>query len=206
MREYEDEEPYVIIEKHSGSVGSLLFGVAIGAGLALLFAPQSGPETRRGITRQARLARTRASQLADEVSSTVTDTLSQARTQVEERIDAARHAVDMRRQQVARAVDAGRAAAQQARTELQRRIEEGKVAYEAGAAAVRTQAGAGESAIVVPGTADAGVLGAPQAEATARSRSNTPGAARTRSRGGAGGTGGTGGGASEGGTGGATGA
>ena len=54
MREYEDEEPYVIIEKHSGSVGSLLLGVAIGAGLALLFAPQSGPETRRGISRQAR--------------------------------------------------------------------------------------------------------------------------------------------------------
>ena len=199
MREYEDEEPYVIIEKHSGSVGSMLLGVAIGAGLALLFAPQSGPETRRGITRQARLARSRATQLADEVTATVSDTITQARVQVEDRIDAARQAVEMRRQQVARAVDAGRAAAQQARSELQRRIEEGKAAYEAGTSAARAAVDGGESAIVIPGTAEAGVLGASDLGATEPARTT----GRGRGRGAAGGSAsGSGGGT----TGGATGA
>ncbi|HEY0971827.1 MAG TPA: YtxH domain-containing protein, partial [Gemmatimonadales bacterium] len=137
--DYDDEEPYVIIEKHSGSVGSLLMGVAIGAGLALLFAPQSGQDTRRGLERGARRARVRAVRLADEVKGTVADTIDQARSQVEQRIDDARHTVELRKQQVARAVEAGRAAAHQARTELERRIAEGKAAYEAGVAAARAQ-------------------------------------------------------------------
>lgn len=137
--DFEDDEPYIIIERNEGSVGSLLLGVALGAGLALLFAPQSGEQTRRDIECQARRARARAGRLADEVSASVTDTLDHARAQVEERLDAARGAVDMRREQVTRAVEAGRAAAQQARSELERRIAEGKAAYEAGVSAARSQ-------------------------------------------------------------------
>ncbi|MHB1222835.1 MAG: YtxH domain-containing protein [Gemmatimonadaceae bacterium] len=140
--DYDDDEPYIIIERHDGSVGSLLLGVALGAGLALLFAPQSGEETRRDIEERARRARVRAGELADEVSASVSGTIDQARSQVEERLDAARGAVDMRRQQVSRAVEAGRAAAQQARHELERRIAEGKAAYEAGVTAARTQSSA----------------------------------------------------------------
>ena len=49
-----DDEPYVIIEKNTGSVGSFLIGIAVGAGIALLLAPQSGEETRAEIARQAR--------------------------------------------------------------------------------------------------------------------------------------------------------
>ena len=109
--EYDDEEPYVIIERHSGSVGSLLLGVAIGAGVALLFAPQSGPETRQRIRSEADRARRRAQRLANDVSASVQESINEARSQVEERVDAARTAVDLLRQQVARAVEAGRAAA-----------------------------------------------------------------------------------------------
>lgn len=152
-----DEEPYVIIEKHSGSVGSMLLGVAIGAGLALLFAPQSGPETRREIGRRAELARQRAVRIADDVSTSVTETIDEARTQVEERLDQARHAVDTRRQQLSRAVEAGRAAAQQARSELERRIEEGKAAYEAGVTSARTQVTAGAEGAAAALRADAPV-------------------------------------------------
>ena len=49
-----DDEPYVVIEKHTGSVGSFLVGIAIGAGVALLFAPQSGADTRRAVARATR--------------------------------------------------------------------------------------------------------------------------------------------------------
>ncbi|MDB4887583.1 MAG: hypothetical protein JWN79_3021, partial [Gemmatimonadetes bacterium] len=37
-----DDEPYIVLEKHSGGVGNLLRGVLSGAGVALLFAPRSG--------------------------------------------------------------------------------------------------------------------------------------------------------------------
>ncbi len=145
--DYEDYEPYIIIERReSSSVGSLLLGAALGAGLALLFAPQSGEDTRRDIEEQAKRARARAGQMADDLSASVSDTLDQARSQVEEGIDAARGAVDMRRQQVTRAVEAGRAAAHQARSELERRIAEGKAAYEAGVTAARDHAAASKEA------------------------------------------------------------
>ena len=135
--EFEDDEPYVVIERHEGSVGSFLFGLAVGAGVALLLAPRSGIETRRDISLQARRARTRAQSLADNVTGSVADSFLQARDQVETRIEATRHAIDVKRQQVARAMEAGRAAAQQAKDDLERRIAETKAAYQAGTDAAR---------------------------------------------------------------------
>ena len=128
----DDDEPYIVIEKHSGSVGSFLIGIALGAGVALLMAPQSGAETRQGIRRGARRAGTAARDLADDTRDAVADRIRLARETVETRIDSARHAVDLKKQQVARAMDAGRVAAQQAREDLERRIAETKAAYHAG--------------------------------------------------------------------------
>jgi hypothetical protein len=59
--------------QHVGLLGAgLLVGAVVGAGAALLFAPQSGEETRTIIRRQARNARHRASDawsdLADELA------------------------------------------------------------------------------------------------------------------------------------------
>ena len=59
--------------EHVGLLGAgLLIGAALGAGAALLFAPQSGEETRTIIRRQARNARHRAgdawADLADELA------------------------------------------------------------------------------------------------------------------------------------------
>jgi gas vesicle protein len=127
--EVDDDEPYVIIEKHEGSVGSFLLGLAVGAGVALLFAPRSGAETRRVLGDGAKRARDRASDLVEDAAETVTDTFDSARARVEERIDAVRSAVEMKKRQVLDAVEAGRAAAEQAREELERRIAETKAAY-----------------------------------------------------------------------------
>lgn len=59
--------------EHVGLLGAgLLIGAVVGAGAALLFAPQSGEETRTIIRRQARNARHRAgdawADLADELA------------------------------------------------------------------------------------------------------------------------------------------
>ena len=138
MRHHDHEEqPYIVIEKHSGGVGSLMLGVLIGAGVALLFAPRTGEETRSDITRRARRAGTKVKGVAEEVSEQVVDTFEGARARVEEQIDSARTAIETKKAQVARAMEAGREAAQQARGDLERRLAETKAAYNAGADVAR---------------------------------------------------------------------
>ena len=129
--EFDDDEPYVVIEKQTGTLSSFFVGLAIGAGLALLFAPQSGVQTRRRLQRRARRAQRAARQMATDMTDTVVDTFHDARRRVEERIDSARQAIEVKKEQVHRAMEAGRAAAQQAREELERRIAETKAAYQA---------------------------------------------------------------------------
>src|SRR3954468_22144994 len=161
--EFDDDEPFVVIEKQSGTLSSFFVGIALGAGLALLFAPQSGVQTRRGLQRRARRAQRPARQMANDVTDTVVDKFQDARRRVEDQIDSARQAIDMKKEQVQRAMEAGRAAAQQAREELERRIAETKAAYQT----------AGDGGIVPPAiptrrpaTAAAGPLGDKESEET----------------------------------------
>jgi gas vesicle protein len=131
--DFDDSEPYVVIERHdSAGITPFLIGLAVGAGVALLFAPRSGAATRRQLRRRARQVQIAAEQTATEVADTVVGTFNDARRKVEERIDTARQAIDLKRHQVTRAMDAGRAAAREARDELEQRIAETKAAYGAG--------------------------------------------------------------------------
>jgi len=130
---YDDEEdyaaPYVIVEKGESGIGPLLLGIALGAGAALLFAPQSGEETRRGIARSARRAQDAAQDFVEDVSGTVSDKFREVRASVEERIEATLEAVDDRKRRVTNAFHAGKAAARESRAELEQRIAESKAAY-----------------------------------------------------------------------------
>ena len=92
-----DDEPAVIIERHSGGVGSFILGVAIGAAAALLLAPQSGAATRRDLRRGARRARRAAQDLAGDIQGRVTDTFDQARERVETGIDVAKQAIELKK-------------------------------------------------------------------------------------------------------------
>jgi gas vesicle protein len=125
------ERPYVIVERGDAGagIGPLLIGLALGAGVALLLAPQSGEETRRAVARRARRAQEAAQDFVGDVSGTVADKFNQVRASVEERIDATFEAVDAKKRQVSNAVEAGRAAARQTRGELEHRIAERKAAY-----------------------------------------------------------------------------
>lgn len=51
----------------------LVAGGIIGAGVALLFAPQSGEKTRKDITRYARKARRKAGDVVDDFSDSISD-------------------------------------------------------------------------------------------------------------------------------------
>ena len=128
-----DDQPYIVIEKHSGGVGNLLLGVVIGAGVALLFAPRSGRATRREIKRRAIRVRDAAEQTVTDVRDNVVDRFEDARRRVEDQLESARQAVDLKKRQFSRAVDAGRAAAEEAKLELEQRIAQTKASYRAGA-------------------------------------------------------------------------
>ena len=60
---------------------------------------------------------------------------------MEEQIESARRAIEVKKAQVARAMEAGREAAQQARGDLERRLAETKAAYNAGADVARSGGG-----------------------------------------------------------------
>lgn len=131
MSDYEldDEGPYVVIERREPGIGAFVLGAAIGAGLALLFAPRTGEETRRDLQRRARKMGDQAQDFVSELTDSVSNTFHSAKEKVESSIDSTRNAVELKRRQVSNAVDAGRAAAQQARVELEQRIAETKAAY-----------------------------------------------------------------------------
>ena len=131
--EDEDERYYVIEEKGGGGFGIFLLGAAIGAGIALLLAPQSGEETRRDIKRKAGEMKDAAKDVAGDLSDTVVDRYSRAKRSVGSTIDSARQAIDMKKHQATEAIRAGREAAAQARQELEARLAETKAAYQAGA-------------------------------------------------------------------------
>ena len=125
-----DEGPYLIVEKREGdSVGPFLIGLALGAGIALLLAPQSGEETRREIGDRVKRVKDAAADAVGDLTEVIGDTIENARDRVEEGLESAREAVDVRRRRVSTAVDAGRAAARKAREELEYRLAESKAAY-----------------------------------------------------------------------------
>jgi gas vesicle protein len=103
MRDRDDGA--VVIERRDGGAGSglalLLLGAAVGAGVALLFAPQSGDETRAELRRGARRARRKARDLAESGREIVDDLQRQgksavrdARSALEDRLSRHREAVD----------------------------------------------------------------------------------------------------------------
>lgn len=129
---YDDEpygEPYVVVERHEAGIGSFIIGVALGAGVALLLAPQSGEETRRRLANRARRAQEAAQDLVGDMSGTVAEKFNDVRSRVEERIEATFDAVDAKTRKVTNAFHAGRAAARETRGELEDRIAERKAAY-----------------------------------------------------------------------------
>lgn len=109
------ESPYIVVERQSSGVGTFLLGALLGAGVALLFAPRSGEETRRELGTGMRKLRESAEDTVQKVHKAVTGTIEEFRDQVNDRMDSARQAME-----------AGREAALRSRAELERRVREAR--------------------------------------------------------------------------------
>ena len=123
----QEDLPYIIVERDSGgSFGSFCLGALVGAGLALLFAPQSGEETQEEIRARAKKLRAAAE-----------ERMREAQLSIEGRLENVREGVESRVELVRDAVQSGRAAAEEARTDLQAKLKRTKAAAKAGIAAAR---------------------------------------------------------------------
>jgi gas vesicle protein len=120
-RRYEDQ-PVVVIEKSGGGVGAFVAGAAVGAILALLFAPQTGEETRADIRRRAQRLREAAEDRLDDLQEAVESGYARTKASIEASLQKARHSIDERRGEARDTVDAGKAAVRTARDELERRL------------------------------------------------------------------------------------
>ncbi len=125
-RDWDDDDQIILVEETDSASGlsAFLLGAAIGAGLALIFAPQTGAETRQSLRRGAR----KAGDATKRAGAKVSDALAQAKSDLESRIDSARSSLDVKKVQVSRAVDAGREAARAAREDLERRMAAQRIA------------------------------------------------------------------------------
>ena len=121
-----DDVPYIVIDRDSGGIGSFLVGALVGAGLALLFAPQTGEETQEEIRERAKKLRSAAEERIKEAQQTLEVRLEGVREELHERVD-----------QIKEAVDSGRQAAVEARGDLSDKLDRSKAAYRAGIEAAR---------------------------------------------------------------------
>ncbi len=126
MAHVRDDRPVIIVERSSGGLGGFLFGLLVGAGAALLLAPQSGEETRRVIKDRSRQLRDDAQAKAEEWREQVEEGYGRAKDRLEEGFDAARRGLRETREGAEDALKAGKAAVHSARDELERRLTESR--------------------------------------------------------------------------------
>src|SRR5512147_1855086 len=86
----QDEQPVVVVEKSGGGIGAFLAGAALGAVLALLFAPQSGEETRAQLRLRARRLKDAAEDRLDDLQEAVESGYARTKASVEASLQRAR--------------------------------------------------------------------------------------------------------------------
>lgn len=120
MSEYDDSR-YIVVERGSGGFSNFVWGLLLGAGAALLFAPRSGKETRDELKERLDELREGAEGRVKEIQENLTGTVEDVRSQVNEGLDSAR-----------RAIESGREAARAGRDEMKDRLRESASAFQGG--------------------------------------------------------------------------
>ena len=104
-------------------LAGVVAGAAIGATVALLFAPQSGTEVRHEIADAGAHLRDRMATGYSSVTERASSTLEEARSAVGEWVSHTRQTLDDTRQRLDEAVEAGRTAYAEKKTELDAQVD-----------------------------------------------------------------------------------
>ena len=98
----------------------IVAGGVIGAGIALLFAPQSGDRTRKDLVRYAKKARHRADEAVEELASNVNSMVDSIGEKTEELVEKGKDAAGGARKDLIRLIEEGASKLEKFRTLLSR--------------------------------------------------------------------------------------
>lgn len=108
-------------DKKIAAAALLVFaGGVIGAGLALLFAPQAGNRTRNELARYAKKARNRADEAVDELATNVTTMVDTIGEKTEELVEKGRDVAGSARKDLIKLIEEGASKLEKFRTILSR--------------------------------------------------------------------------------------
>jgi gas vesicle protein len=98
----------------------ILAGGIVGAGVALLLAPQSGQRTRKDIVRYAKRTKNRANDAVDDLSATVSDLVDTIGDKTDDLLEKGKVVAGGARKDLIRMIEEGAARLEQFRTKLSR--------------------------------------------------------------------------------------
>ena len=101
----------------SSSLLLLLAGGLVGAGVALLYAPLRGEETRRYLRMQTERARSRASYLTDNVKENVSEIVEEVKGTIDKMIEGGVELTKEKKAKLLAAIEAGKKAMEEERKE-----------------------------------------------------------------------------------------
>lgn len=101
----------------------MLVGAAVGAAVAILYAPQSGPETREFLKEKAGEVKDRTVAAVDSTKAKAKDVAGDVASGAQHLVERGRQRVDAEVSAVKAAVDAGKQAYHQKSTELHEQVE-----------------------------------------------------------------------------------
>jgi gas vesicle protein len=98
----------------------VIAGGVIGAGVALLFAPQSGDRTRKDILRYSKKARKRADDVADDLAANVSNLVEAIGEKTDDLLEKGKDAAGSARKDLIRLIEEGASKLEKFRTMLSR--------------------------------------------------------------------------------------
>ena len=110
---------------NGGSVGKSFFsfvaGGLIGAGVALLYAPQSGERTREEIREKAERTLVKAQQIEDGIKDTVNQLIEDIKVKVGQLVEEGKDLAEDKKQELITAIEAGKKALEEERDKLEKK-------------------------------------------------------------------------------------
>lgn len=98
----------------------IMAGGILGAGFALLLAPQSGRRTRRDITRYARRVKTRADEAVEDITTNINDLVETIGEKTDELVEKGKDVAGGARKDLIRLIEEGASRLEKFRTRLSR--------------------------------------------------------------------------------------